>query len=59
MRYEDEQLTAVDHLNEYVMISLRRVEGIDLRFIEERFGRKNLNFLDDGGCVWNIRAQLE
>ena len=21
--------------------------------------RKNLNFLDDGGCVWNIRAQLE
>lgn len=38
MRYEDEQLTDVDHLNEYVMISLRRVEGIDLRFIEERFG---------------------
>ena len=38
MRYEDEQLTDVDHLNEYVMISLRRVGGIDLRLIEERFG---------------------
>lgn len=37
MHYEDEQLTAIDHLNEYIMISLRRVEGVDLKFVEERF----------------------
>lgn len=38
MRYEDEMLSATDHLNEYVMISLRRAEGIDLGYVEACFG---------------------
>ena len=37
-KYESEELTVLDHLNEYVMTSLRRVEGIDLALIAERFG---------------------
>ena len=37
-KYEDEHLTQRDHLNEYVMTSLRCCEGIDLATIEQRFG---------------------
>ena len=38
MRYDGESLTEVDHLNEYVMTSLRRVEGVDFRYVASRFG---------------------
>lgn len=37
-RYESEVLTTIDHLNEYVMTSLRTVEGVDLALVRERFG---------------------
>lgn len=39
MRYEGEQLSWRDHMNEYVMTSLRRVEGIDLDYVVESFGQ--------------------
>ncbi|HVU99001.1 MAG TPA: radical SAM family heme chaperone HemW [Puia sp.] len=35
---EKEVLTAEQRLNEYIMIALRTVEGIDLRVMAERFG---------------------
>jgi oxygen-independent coproporphyrinogen-3 oxidase len=35
---EKEVLTAVQQLNEFIMIALRTVEGIDLRLMAERFG---------------------
>lgn len=38
-RYEDEQLSADDHLNEYIMVSLRTSRGIDLNYIAEHFGQ--------------------
>ena len=41
IRFESEELTALDHMNEYVMISLRRVEGIDLSYIERCFGAQH------------------
>ena len=37
-RYEEEILTTQDHLNEYVMVSLRTARGIDLHHIAEQFG---------------------
>lgn len=37
-RYEGEELTESDHLNEYVMTALRTASGIDLGFVAERFG---------------------
>ena len=37
---EIESLSDADKLNEYVMVSLRTIEGMDLHFIEERFSRK-------------------
>lgn len=36
--YESEALTERDRFNELVMTSLRRVEGLDLRIVAERFG---------------------
>lgn len=37
-KYGDEELTAADHLNEYVMTALRTAEGIDLEVVASRFG---------------------
>lgn len=36
--YEEETLSDTDHYNEMIMTSLRRVEGIDLALVTERFG---------------------
>lgn len=40
LQAETEMLTASQQLNEYIMISLRTVEGIDLEKVAERFGEK-------------------
>jgi len=37
---EKEVLTPVQQINEYIMISLRTMEGCDLRVVSERFGQK-------------------
>jgi oxygen-independent coproporphyrinogen III oxidase len=39
--YEEEILTKEDCVNEYVMTSLRTVEGINLEILAEKFGIKN------------------
>jgi oxygen-independent coproporphyrinogen-3 oxidase len=38
--FEEEKLDAVQQLNEYIMISLRTTEGIDLGRLERQFGQK-------------------
>lgn len=38
-QYEGEVLSPRDCFNEYVMTSLRRIEGVDLQNVEVRFGR--------------------
>lgn len=38
VEYGEEHLSVEDTLNEYVMVSLRRVEGIDLQHIAQRWG---------------------
>ena len=52
VKYESEELTALDHMNEYVMTSLRRVEGIDLGYIEERFGANHKERIKDAAKEW-------
>ncbi|MDB5222953.1 MAG: hemW [Chitinophagaceae bacterium] len=37
--YEEEKLSDIQKLNEYIMTSLRTMEGIDLNFIKENFGK--------------------
>lgn len=50
--FEDERLTERDHLNEYVMTSLRRVEGIDLDFVERRFGLDQRRRMEQSAAEW-------
>lgn len=52
MRYEGEQLTATDRINEYVMTSLRRVEGIDLDFVECSFGARERRRIERSAQPW-------
>jgi oxygen-independent coproporphyrinogen-3 oxidase len=41
VEYGSETLTAQDALNEYIMVSLRRVEGIDLQHIAKMWGEES------------------
>ena len=56
--YESEQLTSTDHLNEYVMTSLRRIEGIDLNYIEQRFGTHHAERIVQASTEWLRRGTL-
>ena len=42
---EKEELTLVQQVNEYIMIALRTMEGIDLQHIEKKFGAGSLQLL--------------
>ena len=50
--YESEELTELDHLNEYVMTSLRRMEGIDLRHIANHFGAEHAARIATAAAEW-------
>jgi len=43
--FEKEILTPTQQLNEYIMTSLRRIEGIDLDHITTKFGRDKANII--------------
>ena len=38
--YEEEKLSEVQKLNEFIMTSLRTIEGIDLNYVEKKFGKE-------------------
>lgn len=50
--FESESLTPRDHLNEYVMTSLRRAEGIDLDFITQRYGLAEAQRIEASAEMW-------
>jgi oxygen-independent coproporphyrinogen-3 oxidase len=54
VRYESEELTQLDHLNEYVMTSLRRVEGVDLGHIARCFGEQHAERIRDAAAAWIV-----
>lgn len=37
--FEEEELTEIQKLNEYIMTSLRTIEGVDLMLVEQKFGK--------------------
>ncbi|HEV8079075.1 MAG TPA: radical SAM family heme chaperone HemW [Chitinophagaceae bacterium] len=37
--FEEEKLTETQRLNEYIMTSIRTIEGIDLDFVKKKFGK--------------------
>jgi putative oxygen-independent coproporphyrinogen III oxidase len=39
MLFDKETLTSTQKLNEYIMVSLRTIEGCDIDYIEKRFGK--------------------
>ncbi len=43
--FEKEELTQTQRLNEYIMISLRTIEGCDLNYIEKNFRQKSKEML--------------
>lgn len=45
---ETEHLTAAQHLNEYIMTSLRTAEGIDVQYVADHFGKAATTQLDKG-----------
>lgn len=44
--FEEETLTETQQLNEYIMTSLRTIEGLDLDFIKEKFGEEKSLILE-------------
>ena len=52
VQYESEELTTLDHLNEYVMTSLRRIEGIDLGYISRCFGVEHAERIKGAAKGW-------
>lgn len=64
-KYEGEELTTTDHLNEYVMTALRTSRGVDLSHIASRFGtseRERIERLSQSwlasGCLQQANNQL-
>lgn len=57
--FEAERLTERDHLNEYVMTSLRRKEGIDLDYVESRFGASERRRLERSSGEWIASGIVE
>ena len=54
--YEGEVLTATDHLNEYIMTSLRTSRGIDLEYIAKRFGSEHIASIERQAEPWIASA---
>lgn len=49
LAFEKEVLTEEQRMNEYIMTSLRTIEGLDLSYIETKFGIDNKNRLTEAG----------
>ena len=56
--YEGEELTATDHLNEYIMTSLRTSRGIDLEYIAKMFGTEHIASIERQAETWIASATL-
>lgn len=58
IRFESEVLTSEDHLNEYIMTSLRTKEGIDLSYIKAKYGEEEHNRILAQASGWQERGVL-
>jgi oxygen-independent coproporphyrinogen-3 oxidase len=58
IRFESEELTTTDHLNEYVMTALRTMEGIDLSHIETTYGKNECERILKQAATWQERGVL-
>jgi oxygen-independent coproporphyrinogen-3 oxidase len=56
--FEEETLTAVQQLNEYIMTSLRTMEGLNLNLVKENFGAGFKDQLELGIGKWQAGGKL-
>ena len=56
--FEQEILTATQQLNEYIMISLRTIDGCSLDFIKEEFGEKKSIIVKENAQIFINRKQI-
>jgi oxygen-independent coproporphyrinogen-3 oxidase len=50
--FEEEILTATQQLNEYIMTSLRTMEGLNLQYVAENFGAAKANLIRQNILKW-------
>ncbi len=56
--FEEETLTITQQINEYIMVSLRTMEGIDLDFLKKHFGKKCMDKLQAASVKWQIGKRI-
>ncbi len=56
--FEEEKLTTTQQLNEYIMTSLRTIEGLNLDFVEKKFGEKESQQLLNQSKKWDSKIKL-
>ena len=56
--FEEELLTVTQQLNEYIMISLRTMEGISLTIVAEKYGEIAIQKLQTGSKKWTLSGKL-
>jgi oxygen-independent coproporphyrinogen-3 oxidase len=57
--YEEEKLSEVQKLNEYIMTSLRTLEGLDLSFVKEKFGEEKCCKVQAASRKYEINSKLK
>jgi oxygen-independent coproporphyrinogen III oxidase len=57
--FESETLQPKDRLNEYIMTSLRTMEGLDLPYVAQLFGREKAHLLENNASVYIHSSQME
>ncbi|MEO8112041.1 MAG: radical SAM family heme chaperone HemW [Ginsengibacter sp.] len=57
--FEEEILTETQQLNEYIMTSLRTIEGLDLRFVEEKFSLKEKERIETDGKNYIAKGMMK
>ncbi len=57
--FEEEILTVSQQLNEYIMTSLRTIEGLDLRFVENKFGKESVTSILSAAQQYLLSGKME
>ena len=58
IRFESEELTTTNHINEYIMTALRTMEGIDLNHMEAKYGKKECEHILKQAAAWQKQGVL-
>jgi oxygen-independent coproporphyrinogen-3 oxidase len=56
--FEKEELTRIQKLNEYIMTSLRTIEGCDLNYVTNEFGQEPADKLIKSGKIYLEKSLL-